>query len=314
MSDAVDPVEAIANAVLYEGYLLYPYRPSAVKNRVRWTFGGVYPRAWSEAGGEPWQMRAECLALGGEDCRVDATIRFLHLLERRSPGEQPWQEATERSVRGGPFAAGELAARPVRLQVRLPAAEAREGDVTREWAAVEAEAEIGARALDGGAWRLTVLVSNVTPLDHPGGLDRQRAVRHAMASTHVVLRVGGGELVSLADPPEALRAAAAECRNVGAWPALVGPPGSGDTVLASPIILEDHPRVATQSPGDLFDATEIDELLSLRILTLSEEEKAEMRRVDERVRRVLERTEALTPDELLRLHGTVRRLRPGEEA
>ena len=91
---------------------------------------------------------------------------------------------------------------------------------------------------------------------------------------------------------------------------LVGEPGESDTVLASPIILEDHPQVAPESSGDLFDATEIDEILSLRILALTDDEKDEMRSADARARALLDRTEALTGDDMMRLHGTIREIRP----
>jgi hypothetical protein len=84
---------------------------------------------------------------------------------------------------------------------------------------------------------------------------------------------------------------------------LVGEPGARDTVLSSPIILEDHPRIAPESPGDLFDGGEIDGLLALNILALTDEDKAEMRATDPRAREILERTEALTQDQLLRLSG-----------
>ena len=94
--------------------------------------------------------------------------------------------------------------------------------------------------------------------------------------------------------------------NEGAWPVLVGEPDSRSTMLCSPIILEDHPRIAPESPGDLFDGGEIDQLLILNILSLTDEEKAEMRATDPRAREILERTEALTPEELMRLHGTIR--------
>ena len=119
-----------------------------------------------------------------------------------------------------------------------------------------------------------------------------------------------GAWLSLADPPADAVEAAARCRNVGLWPVLVGEPGASDTVLASPIILEDHPQVAPESSGDLFDATEIDEILSLRILALTDEEKAEMRAADARARALLDRTEALTGDDLMRMHGTIREVRP----
>jgi hydrogenase maturation protease len=112
------------------------------------------------------------------------------------------------------------------------------------------------------------------------------------------------------DPPEPYRAIAATCRNVGVWPVLVGEPGARDTILAAPIILYDYPQVAPESPGDLFDATEIDEILTLRILTLTEDEKRAMRDVDARARALLERTESLARDQLMALHGTIRGLRP----
>ena len=155
-----------------------------------------------------------------------------------------------------------------------------------------------------------MLVRNTTPLPGADRMRREDAVLSSLAATHAVLRAEGGRFVSLADPPEPLREAAAACRNTGAWPVLVGDPARQDTVLASPIILEDFPRVAEESPGDLFDATEIDEILTLRILTMTDEEKAEMRRGDERARRLLERTEGLGPGDLARLHGTIRSLRP----
>jgi len=97
---------------------------------------------------------------------------------------------------------------------------------------------------------------------------------------------------------------------VGAWPVLAGEPGRRDTVLCSPIILYDYPQIAVESPGDLFDGAEIDEILSLRILTLTDEEKSAMRRSDERARLILERTEALPPEHFMKLHGALRPLHP----
>src|SRR5580700_3980936 len=76
-------VDRIADAVLYEGYLLYPYRPS-VKNRQRWTFGGLYPPAYSAAqgGSDAWTMQTECLVRGGRDAALAVKVRFLHLVAR----------------------------------------------------------------------------------------------------------------------------------------------------------------------------------------------------------------------------------------
>jgi hypothetical protein len=77
-------------------------------------------------------------------------------------------------------------------------------------------------------------------------------------------------------------------------------------MLVSPIILSDYPQVAPESPGDLFDGAEIDEILTLRILTMTDSEKEEMRQMDYRTRRILERTENLSPSQLMQLHGTLR--------
>jgi hydrogenase maturation protease len=137
---------------------------------------------------------------------------------------------------------------------------------------------------------------------------RPGVLHHALCSTHALLHAPEGAFVSAADPPPELAAAAGRCRNVGLWPVLVGGPEDATTMLASPIILEDHPRVAPESPGDLFDGGEIDQLLILNILALTDEEKAEMAAADPRAREILRRSEGLSPEQLMALHGTVREL------
>ena len=308
-----DPVEDIVNAVLYEGYILYPYRPSTVKNRVRWTFGGVHPRAYSEeqGGTEAWRMQTECLLVPGPRCRLSVEIRFLHLLERLEEGREPWQEATERRFRCADIALEELRETAVRMPISLPSDRTEDAGVVHQWKPVRAEIEIRSRPVEGGADRLTVEIANTTPV--AAGLDREQAMLHSLVSAHTVLRVAGGRLLSQTDPPAEFREAAAACRNIGTWPVLVGETGATDTVLSSPIILEDHPRIAEESAGELFDSTEIDEILTLRILSLTEAEKAEMRATDDRARRLLERTESLTGDDLMRMHGTIRGLRQAED-
>ncbi len=299
-----DPVRALARAVLYEGYLLYPYTRSAAKNQVRWTFGGVYPPAWAA---DPSTMRTECLLRPGDDCRVRVRVGCLQLVRRTSPGEPPWQEAVERAAAEVEAAVEELSERPRTVEIALPAGRSHERGADREWEAVSGSVAVSAAAVEPRTLRLRVDIANTTAA--PAGLDYESALRRSMVSTHTVLRTSGGEFVSLADPPAELAVAAAACVNEGTWPALAGEPGRHDTVLSSPIILEDHARVAEESPGDLFDSTEIDEILTLRILTLTDGEKAELSRTDERGRELLERCESLTGDQLLRLHGTLRGLR-----
>ena len=135
----------------------------------------------------------------------------------------------------------------------------------------------------------------------------------SLVSAHTLLGVTDGRFVSLLDPPEELPELAASCRNIGVWPVLVGAEGDRDTMLSSPIILYDYPQIAPESPGDLFDGTEIDEILALRIMTMTDAEKHEMRHTDDRARKMLERTENLPMEHLMKLHGTLRELRPVEE-
>jgi hydrogenase maturation protease len=295
-------VEAVARAVLYEGYLLYPYTRGSAKNQVRWTFGGVYPPAWEA---DPSTMRTECLLRPGAGCRVDVRVRCLQLVTRTSRDEPPWQEAAERTAAALDVAVEELASSgPRTVAIALPGGRDAEGGVEREWRAIDGRVTVAAAPVEAGALRLTVAIENTTAT--PVGPSRDEALMRAMVSTHTVLRASSGEFLSLTDPPPELAPAAAACDNQGTWPVLVGEPGSRDAVLSSPIILEDHPRVAEESPGDLFDATEIDEILTLRVLTLSDAEKEELRRTDERGRELLERCESLTGEQLLRLHGRLR--------
>jgi hypothetical protein len=121
--------------------------------------------------------------------------------------------------------------------------------------------------------------------------------------------VEDGAFASLLDPPAELQESARACRNVKTWPVLVGEDGDRRTMLSSPIILYGYPQVAPESPGDLFDGTEIDQLLCLNILSLTEEEKEEMRASDPRAREILERSESLTPQDFMNLHGAIREFR-----
>ena len=323
-----DPIRAIADAVLYEGYVLWPYRRSALKNAQRWTFGGVYPRAHAQAraaGDDPWTMQTQCLIQGDGATEIDVEVRFLHIVWRQvldaeghevgellAGGERhlTWEEAAERTVSEGTVALGELCggrAVPISIAAGREVQEmSGTGAMARSWERLEGSLHVEAELLCDGLYRLTARVENVTPW---AGGSREAALRRTFCSTHTVLRVRGGSFVSMTDPPAHLRDPAAECQNRGTWPVLVGDAGQRDILLSSPIILEDHPRIAPESPGDLFDGGEIDQLLILNILSLTDAEKAEVRGTDPRARELLDRCESLSPQELMRLHGrTVREL------
>jgi len=331
---ADDPVRQIADTVLYEGYLLWPYRRSALKNRQRWTFGGVFPPAHHESHEDDrCRMLTECLLEGGAGDMVEVSVRFLHVVRRQVMAARPgglepvdelvigdegylsWEEATEREL-AAEVAIAEGHQQPLRVPIEVPEGREEEqlhgadgqlaGTIVRTWRTLAGVLEVGVGRLRPDLHRVTVTVANETPWE--GGA-REEALERSFCSTHAVLRTGGGAFVSLTDPPERLRAEAEACRNEGAWPVLVGNPAERHTLLASPIVLEDHPRIAPESPGDLFDGGEIDGMLTLNILSLTDEEKAEMRQADPRTREILERTEALSEEQLMSLHGAIRDFR-----
>lgn len=329
-------MKKIAETVLYEGYVLWPYRRSARKNQQRWTFGGVYPRAYSEARGEddPWIMQTQCLVSGDEESTIEVKVRFLHVTERRvgrKIGETlefveelrvggelylSWDEATEREVTVGRLKLSELLESPRRVGIDIPAGGREEplaestgevvGALMREWRSLRGAVEVEAEPLQEGTFRVTVRIINTTPWR---GEDRESTLRQTFVSTHTALEVEGGEFVSLMDPPEEFQEAVRECENLKTWPVLVGEEGERSMLLSSPIILYDYPQIAPESPGDLFDGGEIDQLLVLNILTLTDEEKEEMRASDPRTREILDRCESLSSEELMNLHGAVREFR-----
>jgi len=342
-------VDKIAKAVLYEGYMLYPYRPSSVKNQQRWNFGVLCPQSYSDAqdGSEAWLMRTECLVEGSSLSSLEVRVRFLQLVAR-SVGElkmpstelvpdaipefrpveklevndrvyQAWQEAVEREVVVPVCNVEALVSTPKVHAFTFPAQKQFEplidsrgqmvGILEREGNAIAGEVEVSAAQHDHGSFTVSVQVRNNTPFIVATKASREEALLSSLVSTHTVLGVYDGTFVSLLAPPENLSELAATCKNVGTWPVLVGEEGQCGTILSSPIILYDYPQIAPESAGDLFDGTEIDEILSLRIMTLTDDEKREMSQSDERARQMLERTETMPVEQLMKLHGVLRGLR-----
>jgi hypothetical protein len=261
-----EPLEKIANAVLYEGFMLYPYRKSSVKNQQRWHFGTLGPIG----GSDRIVMQTQCLVQAGSRTTIDVKVRFLQgEMEREItlpgllPGAQPQRH---------PFAFDPI-----------------EG-------ALETESEpVQERVL-----RFTVRITN---------LSVGAGETHSMLSTHTLLAIRDGVFLSLMDPPTGLTEAAKACHNIATWPVLAGREGERTLMLSSPIILYDYPQIAPESAGDFFDGTEIDEILTLRVLTLSDEEKREVRAGGDRARGILDRTESLPPEAFAKMHGAIRGLR-----
>lgn len=338
----LDLVKKIADAVLYEGYILYPYRASAVKNRQRFNWGVLVPPAYSDAtrGTERAAMQTEVLVWGDERAEIDVRIRFLHLREREvyqvddatselCPVEflevdgqlyQTWQEAIEREVdltfgRQPESLAPQTFSFPPDHEIESLCDKNKTtvGAIIRKQESIEGSIEITNCILQitdsGTLYKLTIRVSNATGFDEAENKSRDDALARSLVAAHVILSVREGEFVSLLEPPAEFAEAARSCENLGAFPVLVGVDGERDCMLASPIILYDYPEIAPESPGELFDGGEIDEILTLRILTMTDEEKREMLSVDTRAREILERSENLSAEEFMRLHGVLRQPR-----
>jgi hypothetical protein len=262
-----DPTLDIARALIWEGYCLYPYRPSALKNRQRILFGTLVPerRADVRLTNASSVASVECLIAADSMPAVRATLRFLF-------GDSEFEFS---------FAIGSH-------------------DFHRD--DVNGCFELRVERLSPSLLKVHASVAN-------------RSQDAELGGAHIVLTTVRGRFLSQLDPPESAKAESMRCVSEGLYPVLVG-----DRVLASPIILYDQPRLAPESAGDLFDATEIEEILSLRILTLTDAERAEI--IDPKIRALIDRVDTLTKTELSRLHGRLAhlaigdrvRVRPGNRA
>ncbi len=301
-------VEKIASAVLYEGYILYPYRPTAIKNRQRWNFGTLYPRIYAEAQKpqEPFLLISECLLIPSQNASLDIKVSFLQLLPQpRILAEETqaladrsldWDQAIERTSEHCSLSLSALLTAPLNLLIHPTS------DLT-------AALSISAEALTSGACKLHLELQNTSLLPSGAEARRDEALPQSLVSAHLLLGITDGEFLSLLEPPDMYAADAQACTNTGVFPVIAGEEPDRSILLLSPIILYDYPKTSPESAGDFFDGTEMDEMLTLRVLTLTDAEKDEMRTGDPRARRILERTEALTGKEMLKAHGTVRSMR-----
>ncbi len=319
-----DRVRAVADAVLYEGYLLYPYRGTSTKNQSRWQFGVLGPPGAADAGlGEDHALAAQFLVDGARALRL--VVRFLQLQHRRAERALPgggyelvaelttaagswltWDEAVECEVAFEPLefadaAPGQSWTLPVEADAATDIHLLDGGRLVRERRPVRGVLEVTGEP-DGALRRVSVKLSNVGD----PARDKDDAIARSMVGTHVIAEVDGGRFVSLLEPGPAAADAASRCAQHRCFPVLAGPPGAEDMLLISPIILYDHPEVAEQSNTALFDCTEIDEILTLRVMTMTDAEKAQARATDPRAVRIIDQCDAMSPEDMARLHGVLR--------
>lgn len=357
------PARDVANAVLYEGYILYPYTASARKNRIRWQFGVVVPQAYAARGtgeaaeaqtevllacapdalGKPCETFDDACEAGGDTCEAAAEVavlvRFLQVEERRVEAFADgafapvgslvvdekiyltFDEGVEREI-AIPLRVGSAAGPASRVDAPIAFGPHERVEILCDGddAVVRGRIVRRLQPLHGAITVTCEPVSVDLPLlrklrvrieNHSSIVagERSSALRTAFVSTHVLLHVERGHFLSALDPPEEATAATAALGNRHTWPVLVGDSTAdaqrASLVLSSPIILYDFPAVAPQSEADTFDATEVDELMMLSVLSLSDREREEARATDPRARAIVERAERMGPQELARLHGTL---------
>jgi hypothetical protein len=337
----LDHARKVADAILYEGYLLYPYRRSSQKNQIRFQFGVLMPPVYREIDDcEPSASQTEVLVECPDDAEILVVVRFLQMLRRTVQGISPdtgalhevgtlyvdgteytaWDEAAEREQHiTVPVAS--LLREDRNIEFHAGAGESAEeltdsrgrdvGRINRQWAGVDGMIRLHAERVAGPyqALRLRVQVENHS-IPATALRTREDGLRQALIAAHQLIGVPGGTFLSMTDPPQWAAQEIAACTNTGTWPVLAGPEDCTDLLLASPVILYDHPEVAAESAGDLFDATEIDEILTLRTMALTDAEKREARSSDPRAAALIDRLDHIPPEMLERMHGAIRYLRP----
>ena len=342
LEHALDHARQVADAILYEGYLLYPYRASAQKNQERFQFGVLMPPGYAQVDpGEPAASQTECILEPKAAAELTVRVRFLQLRRRTvlaAPGfgevgslrvggteYVPWDEAAEHQHEVSVLL-GDLLSGGVEVPFSVPGGLDEEdlagpdgqlaGRLVRRWQTLSGVIRLTAEQLPGpyGAVRVRLALANGSEVAWP--LSRRAdGLPFALVAAHSLIFVPGGRFLSMTDPPEWAAPAVRGCVNTGTWPVLGGPAGCAELILSSPVILYDHPEIAAESAGQLYDSTEIDEILTLRTLALTDAEKQAARDTDPRAAELMDRLDHLPPEMLERMHGAIRYLRPaGQEA
>jgi hypothetical protein len=274
-----EALEQLVGSLLYEGYALYPYTPGATKNATPTPFGIAYPPAYAAQLETTFDhLRVECLVDVQPGAPLSGEVRFL-----AASGPRHQAQAQSAALRAAPIE--ELAIQEVSETFVFDG----------EDGPLDVRLRMSASPPHRGRARVIFWVENRTPVEN--GLDRRAALRRALISTHPILRVRGGRFVSPLD-------AEPGCASVNTFPVLATP--DDDVLLGAAIVLPDHPQIAPESKGGLFDSTEIEEALLLHVQVLSDDERAEIAADDPTVSAMIDRAVTATPEDLLKLHGRLK--------
>jgi hypothetical protein len=278
VADSPSALEQLVDSLLYEGYALYPYTPGAAKNATPTPFGIVYPPVYAGTLASAFDhLELRCVLQAPADSVLSAEVRFLAALGER-------HQAQARRVEIAGAMVGALAEVPAEKQAHV------EGEPGSPPLVVGLS--LRAERLDGCDYKVVLRVENRTLVS--SGLERAGALARSLLSTHPIVRVAGGRFVSPLD---------AGCQSVNTFPVLATP--ADDAVVGAAIVLPDHPQIAPESRGALFDSTEIEEALLLHVHALSDAEREEIGRQDPAVREMVQRAAASTPEDIIALHGRV---------
>jgi hypothetical protein len=330
-------LDQITKTVLYEGYSLYPYYRSSPKNAKPVPFGAVYPEGYRKHHPDVHSTtQTECIVEGTEDTKIEITVRFLHLRNRQllkidhdemGPGQftptdtlqegdrqyhSGW-EAVEREISVGTHAVSKILATDVNVNIEFKAEQANDiiygddgtvaGNVILKQSALDGQITVLAHPAGNQkqGYKITVQINNLTTIDNPEGSSRNDVYKHAFLSTHTILQTPKAKFISQTDPGDKWEANIEACENMNTWPILVEQ--DDKTMLSSPIVLYDYPEIASESMGDMFDSTEIEEALVLHMATMPEAEKEKIEQGDPKMKAMMERVESVTPEEIMSLHG-----------
>jgi hypothetical protein len=238
-------------------------------------------------------MQSQCIVYSDKIFSVKITICFLHLLKTNNNG---WQ-TIERKIEAENIIFDELLVSSKKILFHF------EAENENEILPIRGEIIIKTETIENidGAFKISVSVINTSLLDNAKNLSRDEALRQSFLSTHIILTTTKGMFISSQNPPYDFSSAIAQCKNVGVWPILIDEDNT--TLLCSPIIVYDHPKIHPQSKTDLFDSTEIEEALMLHFATMSDEEKNNISNSDEKLRAMFDKISKIRPEELINLHG-----------
>ncbi|MGI8952070.1 MAG: hypothetical protein ACR2FN_10845 [Chitinophagaceae bacterium] len=331
-------LENITQTLLYEGYALYPYHRSAIKNQKPIPFGVVFPQQYNIYNEHSHsKMQTQCIVTGSDNLQINISVRFLHLLKveifekdlQQKTSESDFVQVHNVSLNGKIYQAGwqtiERKISTGNLQISQliknrkvifikfdkvydttnisdengETVAKQINSVSQIKGTIIVEAESVKNTQN--AFRITVTVTNTTPFENTEAITRDEVLTQSFLSTHIILNTSDGQFISHQDPDEKWKTVIDECANINTWPILIDE--ANTTLLSSPIILYDHPQINPQSHGDLFDSTEIEEALLLHVNLLSDEEKKRISQSDEKLQAMLKKVGEITPEELINFHS-----------